>query len=216
LSKPKELTKDDIKSNIDLLMTDYRLLEDKANFYFGYLSNIMNFTFILFAAILTVVGGYIKFTSENIWVLTLISLYVLPVCCYVFGLFYVQIVLMLYRLGAKKYTLEQNIKALSDKLGYTKLIIMWDGLAKATNTSTGAKLPYGTMTMFYILVPLACCILFNIWLSSVNAFANLNFIIFTVIPAICYLVYISFTVSLIKKIVKTEEECHDATKKIKG
>ena len=189
--------KESIQFNIDLLMEEYRLGEEIGGKYFSYLYSTMNFTIIMYAAVIAVFQSLFKNYQSSSTYLLIFS-YLLPVMTYILGLFYSYNAIAISRQGYFMICIEQDIAKLCAQAGVSRPIHGWNILSKEPPSGC-FMLPYGTMLCFYILSP-AFFVFFNgLQLEWATMFTTpLEGAIWVIVfPCLFFLIYLIFTIIIV-------------------
>lgn len=184
-----------VMDNLDMLLTEYRLGEEIGGKYFSYMYSTMNFTFVFYGATLAIFRDlFIDPQSSLLFVL--IITYLLPIITYVLGLFYAYNAVAISRQGYFMILIEQDILHLCKRENYQYPLHGWNIWAK--RVPSGFLLPYGTMLMFYIVLPIAMLIFSVVVIDYYALSSLLRFILFVaLIPACLLTVYLIFMIYLI-------------------
>lgn len=189
---------DSKQSNLDLLMAEYKLGEEIGGKYFSYMYSCINYTFLFYGAAILVFYNIIAHSngeSDSIVYFALFH-YLLPISTYVFGLFYAYNAVVISRQGYYMIQIENDIIRLNKEMGFTYLLHGWDRISK--NLPSGFILPYGTMLIFYFVLPVAFYVFGNTFETYTFFSTPLSASIFIkIVPRICLAVYIVFMAILI-------------------
>ena len=153
------------QSNLDLLMAEYKLGEEIGGKYFSYMYSCINYTFLFYGAAILVFYNIITSNtggSDSIAYFALFY-YLLPISTYVFGLFYAYNAVAISRQGYHMVQIENDIIRLSREMEFTYLLHGWD--INSRKLPSGFILPYGTMLIFYLSVPVAFLIFGDIFVT---------------------------------------------------
>lgn len=186
------------QSNLDLLMAEYKLGEEIGGKYFSYMYSCINYTFLFYGTAILVFYNIIanhNGKSDSIVYFALFY-YLLPISTYVFGLFYAYNAVVISRQGYYMIQIENDIICLNKEMGFTYSLHGWNRISK--KQPSGFILPYGTMLIFYLVLPIAFYIFGNVFETYAFFSSTLLALIFIiVIPYICLLIYLSFMAYLI-------------------
>ncbi len=156
-------------------------------------------------------GTIIAFISKNIdmdiFILYSFLFFLIPVFTYIFGLLYCYNLFAITKGGCITTILEKRIRKIQIKL-YKKADYVGWGIAE-TNKNIGRVLVYGTILMFYILLPILI-IIFGIItvLSEGLSCISICFIILSVIFYIIYIIFIIIILLETKKFYNSFQENH--------
>lgn len=156
-------------------------------------------------------GTIIAFISKNmdidIFILYSFLFFLVPVFTYIFGLLYCYNLFAITKGGCITTTLEKHIREIQIKLYKEADFIGW-GIAEGRK-NTGRILVYGTILMFYIVLPIVSII----WGVLIAITAKLNilsvcFIMFSMFFYIIYLIFIIIILREMKYFYKIFQENH--------
>ena len=184
-----------IMNNLEMLIAEYQFGEEVGGKYFSYMYSILNFTLVFYGAILAIFRDLFVDPQSSV-LFVLVITYLLPVVTYILGLFYAYNAVAISRQGYFMIRIESDIIRLNKQFGFKYPLHGWDIFAK--NYPSGFLLPYGTMLMFYIIMPIAMFAFSIIIIDVETLFSLFNFYLFIcIIPAILLLVYLIFMTYLI-------------------
>lgn len=186
------------QSNLDLLMAEYKLGEEIGGKYFSYMYSCINYTFLFYGAAILVFYNIIASNTEGSDSIVYFALfyYLLPISTYIFGLFYAYNAVAISRQGYHMIQIENDIIRLSREMGFTYLLHGWDISSK--KLPSGFILPYGTMLIFYLSIPVAFLIFGNIFVTYEFFSSPLQASTFiTIIPRAFLAIYLVFMLYLI-------------------
>lgn len=195
------------KEELDFLMKNYSIAENRAQQYFTYMYNIMNFTFVYFAALFALIHYMNPSKEQNKMIIKIIMCYLLPIVFYILGLFYTYNSLALYKVGNDKMKLEYQIILIAKANHFKNSISLWDVSAKTS--SIAYIVTYGTMLAFYIFIPPTSIFIYSYYIESfICVLMSLK------LPVLFELIFLVFEFIIIKQIVKEKRKCTKLAKKI--
>lgn len=144
-------------------------------------------------------GTIIAFISKNMsidsFILYSFLFFLIPIFTYIFGLLYCYNLFAITKGGCITTTLEKKIREIQVKLYKEADFIGW-GIAEGRK-NTGRILVYGTILMFYILLPLVSII----WGISIIIKAKLCIasICFVILSIFFYIIYLLFVIVILRE-----------------
>lgn len=157
-------------------------------------------------------GTIIAFISTNIdmdiFILYSFLFFLTPIFTYIFGLLYCYNLFAITKGGCITTTLEKRIREIQIEL-YKKADYVGWGIAE-TKKNIGRVLVYGTILMFYILLPILS-IIFGI-ITVISEGLSCISICFIVVSVIFYTIYIIFIITIFletKKFYNSFQENHN-------
>ena len=202
---------------LDFTLKEYQMIDSRANTYFSYLYLIMGFTFAFFGAILSVFKDSLFPISDasNYLTFILVTLYLLPVVTYVLGLFFAYNSIIIFKAGLYLIRLEKNIFILQTREHVHDDYKMSPWNFEAKNKKSKFILPYGTMLMLYILLPIATLFFSFYELRTIKIIEPIGKICVYYIPVIFLIIYITFMISLITSMLDYNKKCCEERDKYK-
>lgn len=190
-----------IKINFDLLTKNYSFFADRTKMFFTNIYNIMNFTIIFYGGMFVLINAFAGYKNEDQRItFSLIVFYAVPVITYILGLFYGYNALHLFRLGEEEIVIEKKMKELAKMNHIDFAFSEWE---HKTKKSPGFILAYGTLLMFYIVVPITIIFIFNMFFSWPKD--KIFWVMQVIIPVSFWLVYLVFMFILIYNMKKTKK-----------
>lgn len=186
------------QNNLDILMEEYKLGEEIGGKYFSYMYSCINYTFLFYGAAILVFYNIItnnSGTTDSIVYFTLFH-YLLPISTFVFGLFYAYNAVVISRQGYHMIQIENDIIRLCKRIGFSYPLHGWNRLSK--KLPSGFIFPYGTMLVFYLVLPVAFYIYGNVF-ETYDFFSTplLSLIFVKIIPCIFLVIYFLIMIRLI-------------------
>ena len=115
--------------NLNMLMEEYKFIEEIGEKYFSYMYSCINYTFLFYGAALTLFQSLLRENSDSLLTVT-VFLYLLPVFTYVLGLLYAYNSVAISKQGFFMIRIENDIIELNRRLRFGKYLHGWNILAK--------------------------------------------------------------------------------------
>lgn len=202
--------KDDVCLKHDILnwmMEEYKLSSGASHRYINYIYNIINYSIVILAGLLTV-GEAIREESYSL----IIYLIIIPISFVAFGLFYCYNSYTISRSDLFELELEQKINDYFSN-NFIKNRNVWLGRRHyvLSDKRKGFVIPYGTMLVVYILIPLASIAYAFLKYDIANKY-NFGYMLLGFF-AIAYLIYICLIGYLVRNNIIALRQVKELRKK---
>lgn len=168
---------------------------------FNYMYSIIGFTFTLYCSIVAIFQDKLMNALNNQYIFLFLLGYALPIATYVLGLFYAYNAVAIYKFGYYSILLDAEIINLLKLTSKQRHIFRW-GQSSIGEKSSPLIFAYGTMLMFYILLPpsMIVCVAFTL---SGTVVLNRHFDIFfiNIFPILFFAIYFMFMLAMIKRML---------------
>lgn len=147
-------------TTLEWLLQERAIQNEAAARYFNYMYSIIGFTFTLYCSIVAIFQDKLMNALNNQYIFLFLLGYALPIATYVLGLFYAYNAVAIYKFGYYSILLDTEIINLLKLTSKQRHIFRW-GQSSIGEKSSPLIFAYGTMLMFYILLPpsmIVCCI----------------------------------------------------------
>lgn len=194
-------------TNLDLLLEEHNLGEQVGEKYFSYMYSIIQFTFVFYGGLITVLSSKFRVieTYRETIVYIIVFVYSLPIVTYILGLFYAYNSVAISRQGYYMIITEGQIRKFVKRKRFGFKYCGWNILSK--NVKSGFILPYGTMLMFYFILPVATyfCNIYLVDYSHIEKYLIPSVLFIIIIPVFLLYIYIIFMCILIKAMLNIEK-----------